>query len=42
MNSGTKMHLGVEKLRRILIDVQTIIEKSDISLIGSVILNVPE
>ena len=29
-------------LRRILIDVQAIIEKSDISLIGSVVLTVPE
>ena len=31
-----------EKLRQSLIDVQTIIEKSDISLIGPIILNVPE
>ena len=29
-------------LRRILVDVQAIIEESDISLIGSVILQVPE
>ena len=33
---------GKNLLRRILIDVQAIIEKSDISLIGSIILHVPE
>ena len=32
----------MEVLRRILIDVQAIIEKSDIIRIGSVIFNVPE
>ena len=34
--------MELKKLRQILIDVQAIIEKSDISLIESVILNVPE
>ena len=40
--SAGSWYFGKKALRRILIDVQAIIEKSDISLIGSATLYVPE